>query len=130
MSPYDIIYTKTYALAQIPHTTCAGPSASLGLSAQVLRYLCSNKSQSCRYHTYERNEIKSTVPVTHLTFVFCRSETHSLHSEDERWSAGVPVLLHAVSRLAKLILLLVHYVVDYSRCCGCGRCVLLVFVLT
>ena len=45
MSTYDIIYTKTYALAQIPHT-CAGPSASLGLSAQVLRYLCSGISRN------------------------------------------------------------------------------------
>jgi hypothetical protein len=34
MSPYDIIYTKTYALRNIPHT-CAGPP---------LRWACASTS--------------------------------------------------------------------------------------
>jgi hypothetical protein len=56
--PYDIIYTKTYALAQIPHT-CAGPPLRW---AFLRKYFCfmHKKSQSCRYHTYYMGRIANT----------------------------------------------------------------------
>jgi hypothetical protein len=65
MSPYDIIYTKTYALAQIPHTTCAGPSASLGLLRKYFGiYARISRNRADTIHT---NEMRTKVLYRSLT---------------------------------------------------------------